>query len=122
MKHCLSSLIFHIMSNCVCTRFFPGSPVIIQGKTNYSSSLHGSVSMNCFVYNSFDITWYHDNHRIKQGKPYIILESVASNKSVSLLIVSNLNCQVAGNYTCVAANEYGSGQRQFTLEILGKGA
>ena len=29
---------------------------------------------------------------------------------------------MAGNYTCVAANDYGSDQRQFTLQILGKGA
>lgn len=76
--------------------------------------------MNCSVYNSFNITWYHDNHRINQGNTYTIFESVVSNKNVSVLIVSNLNCQMAGNYTCVAANEYGSDQRQFTLKILGK--
>ena len=76
--------------------------------------------MNCSVYSSFNITWYHDNHRITQGKTYTILESVESNKNVSVLTVNNLNCQMAGNYTCVAANEYGSDQRQFTLKILGK--
>ena len=107
-------------SNNASTRFSPGSPVIIQGKTNYSSSLRDSVSMNCSVYNSFNITWYHDNHRITQGKTYTILESVESNKNVSVLTVNNLNCQMAGNYTCVAANEYGSDQRQFTLKILGE--
>ena len=110
------------MSNSVCTRFSPGSPVITQKKNNLSPSLHDSVSLNCSVYNSFNITWYHDNHRIKQGKTYTIFESVASNKNVSALSVSNLNCQVAGNYTCVAVNDYGRDQRQFTLRILGKEA
>ena len=117
---CNSNIYLLAMSNNACTCFSPGSPVIIQGKTNYSSSLHNSVSMNCSVYNSFNIAWYHDNHRIHQGKTYTILESVESNKNVSVLIVSNLNCQMAGNYTCVAANEYGTDQRQFTLRILGK--
>lgn len=110
----------HCRSNSVFVRFPPGSPVIIQEKTNHSSSLHDSVSMNCSVYNSINITWYHGNNRIKQGETYTIFESVVSNKNVSVLSVSNLNCQVAGNYTCVAANDYGSDQRQFTLNILGK--
>jgi len=78
--------------------------------------------MNCSVYNSFNITWYHDYQPIKPGKTYTIVESVVTDKNVSMLIVSNLNCQVAGNYTCVALNNYGSDQRHFTLEILGKGA
>ena len=106
-------------SNRACTRFSPGSPVIIQGKTNFSSSLHDSVSMNCSVYNSFNITWYHGNHPIKQGNTYTIFESVESSKNVSGLIVSNVNCKMAGNYTCVAANEYGSDHRKFTLKLLG---
>jgi len=94
------------------------SPVIIEGKTNHSSSLHGSVSLNCSAYNPFNITWYHDNHRIKPGKTYTIFESVESNRNASVLSVSDLNCQMAGNYTCVAANDYGSDERQFTLQIL----
>ena len=32
----------------------------------------------------------------------------------------DIDCQVAGNYTCAAANDYGSDQRQFTLTIIGK--
>ena len=107
-------------SNRACTRFSLGSPVIFQEKTNFSSSLHESVSMNCSVYNSFNITWYHGNHPIKQGNTYTIFESVESNKNVSVLIGSNVNCKMAGNYTCVAANEYGTDQRRFILKILGK--
>ena len=36
-----------------------------------------------------------------------------------MLKVQDADCHVAGNYTCVAANEYGNDQRQFTLTILG---
>ena len=77
--------------------------------------------MSCVVYNSGNTTWFHDNRPIKQGKGYIIVQVMKANrKFVSVLKVSDVSCQVAGNYVCVSTNIYGSDQRQFTLTILGK--
>ena len=39
---------------------------------------------------------------------------------MSMLIVKDINCQRAGNYTCVVTNKYGSDHRQFTIIIFGK--
>lgn len=69
---------------------------------------------------AFTITWYRDKQPIKRGQHYAIYNRVDKKMSSSMLKVQDADCHVAGNYTCVAANEYGNDQRQFTLTILGK--
>ena len=110
------------MSNFFYTRFTPGSPVVLsRGNTSYSTSLnHESIFMNCSVYNSLNITWYLGKNRVRQGPKYSIYRGYGSGTNLSVLKVMGADCQVAGNYTCVAVNKYGSDQRQFTLTILGK--
>lgn len=94
--------------------------MIATGKTSFLINLKESIFISCVVYNAFNITWFHGNNRVQPGPKYYIYKSTGPGTNVSLLKVMDIDCQVAGNYTCAAANDYGSDQRQFTLTIIGK--
>ncbi|CAH3019856.1 unnamed protein product [Porites evermanni] len=91
-----------------------GSPIILTRNTDYSTNLHNSTSLQCTTNSSSNITWYHDNHTVQSSAYY----TISSDDKMSMLIVKDINCQQAGNYTCVATNKYGSDQRQFTITIF----
>ncbi|XP_022798427.1 uncharacterized protein LOC111336573 isoform X2 [Stylophora pistillata] len=94
------------------------SPAIIPRKVHYFTTLQNSTSLVCAVYNASNITWYRNNNPIQQDNHYTIYNEMRGDKNVSVLKVTDTNCQLAGNYTCVTANQFGSVQRQFTLSIF----
>ena len=113
---------FKLFSCSVCIyifSFMSDTPVILSWKTNYSSNLQNSTSLSCIASYALNITWYRDNRPIKHGQRYVIQEGDLADKKVSFLKVKDADCQLAGKYTCVASNEYGSNQRQSTLTIIG---
>ena len=77
--------------------------------------------MDCVAAYSVNITWYREKKPIKQGNHYVIKQGDLANKlKVSSLEVKDANCEVAGNYACVAVSDHGTDQQQFTITILGK--
>ena len=75
--------------------------------------------MDCEAAYSVNITWYRDRKPIKQGNHYVIKQDDLGDKKVSSLEVKDADCEVAGNYACVAVSDHGIDQQQFTIIILG---
>ena len=76
--------------------------------------------MDCVAAYSVNITWYRDKKPIKQGNHHVIKQGDLADKKVSSLEVKGADCEVAGNYVCVAVSDHGIDQQQFTITILGK--